>query len=62
MTNDTQFVLVTGGSGGLGVAIGLELIKIGLTPILTYNNSLDKIKNIPKSLSKFYLLASKFRI
>lgn len=46
MTNDNQFVLVTGGSGGLGVAIGLELLKIGLIPILTYNNNLHRIQKI----------------
>lgn len=50
MMKNQKVVLVTGGSGGIGSEICRHFSKAGYLVVVNYNNSLDKAKEVLKSL------------
>ncbi len=47
----SRFVLVSGGSGGIGAALCHELSSNGYTPIVAYNNNREAAESVAKNCS-----------
>lgn len=53
--NSRSYLLVTGGSGGIGSAICRHLVTIGVMPIVGYNSNIQQAQNLAKETGGFAL-------
>ena len=53
--NSRSYLLVTGGSGGIGSAICRHLVTIGVMPIVGYNSNIQQAQNLAEETGGFAL-------